>query len=407
MWRIAARNVARNRRRSALSGLVIAAGVAALMIANGYNRFTFWGLNEVATSQYGHLQIARPAYWENRGELRDRLLDGPTLARLIEVVRQYPGVESAHPLLSVSGLVGNAANSTVFVAEGSPPGAEFASAGSAVREGRRLLAGDKERVLLGTQLARALGVELGDWVTVFTSTVDGAYNAGNAQVVGLIQTGMAEADSRLAVVPLEDARRLMGTDGADRLAVLLSGDRGKQDAEVERAAAGLQAALRAAGLDVEVRTRAQLATFMRQVRGMYDAIFGFLSVVIFGVVLVSVLESLTLSFFERIREMGTVLALGTGRGALFFQILAEGAILGALGAAAGVALGWGIGEMINHAHLTYVPPTMNEPVPLAVRMGWGTAAAPAVVGLVAALLSGIYPAWAATRIQVVEALRHV
>lgn len=408
MWRIAVRNVLRNRRRSLLAVTIIAVGVAALVLANGYNRFTFWGLQQVATYQYGHLQIARPAYWQNRGDARQRLLDGQTLETLSQVLRGLPEVASFYPMLTVSGLMGTAEASTVFLAEATPPGVEYGSAGASVRAGRRLLPGDQERIVVGAGLAETLGVQVGDWVTLFTATVDGAYNAGNAQIVGLSKTGMAEADSRLATLPLEDARRLVNTDGADRVVVLLEGDPGQADATIEAAAARVRDALAAAGLqDLQVKTRAELATFMNQVKSLYAAIFGFLTVVIFGVVLVAILESLTLSFFERIREMGTVLAMGTSRAQLFVQLVAEGALLGLVGAAVGVALGWGLGDGLNRAHLTYTPPMTSEPVPLGVLLDWGTAAAPAVVGALAAALSAVYPAWIATRIQVVEALRHV
>lgn len=105
--------------------------------------------------------------------------------------------------------------------------------------------------------------------------------------------------------------------------------------------------------------------------------------------------------------MGTVLAIGTSRGQLFLQLLTEGALLGLAGAAVGVVLGWGIGEAVNRAHVTYVPPSMSEPVPLGVLLDGSTAILPVAVGVAAAMLSAVYPAWIATRVQVVEALRHV
>jgi putative ABC transport system permease protein len=116
---------------------------------------------------------------------------------------------------------------------------------------------------------------------------------------------------------------------------------------------------------------------------------------------------MTMSFFERMREIGTIRAIGTKRHEVFLIFLSEGLFLGLLGALAGVGLGWGFGWLINSADLTYVPPSSTMAVPLEVRLVLGNIWAPFLTALLSTLVSTLYPAFRAARTRVVEALRYV
>jgi putative ABC transport system permease protein len=112
---------------------------------------------------------------------------------------------------------------------------------------------------------------------------------------------------------------------------------------------------------------------------------------------------------ERTVEIGTLRAIGLRRGGIRALFICEGLLLGVIGAALGVAISLALAYAVNHSGMTWLPPGRVEPVPLTVRVWgempliWGT-----VVGLiVVAIISAFLPAHRASKLNIVDALRHV
>ncbi|MBE3575112.1 MAG: ABC transporter permease [Firmicutes bacterium] len=400
MFKLALRGILRNRRRTLISLAVIGLGTAALFLTNGYIEFTYLGLEQMSVNQTGHLQVAWPQAWEENGDGQQHLITPVQQKVLAGILRALPQVKEYGGTLSLAGLIGTDRQSTAFVAEATDPA--FAHDPWLLEDGMQLMPGDQERILIGRLMAKSLGAKPGDWLSLLTATADGAYNAASVQVRGTFSTGTAQGDARLAMLPLSFAQRLLNTGGIEKLIIRL--DKTENTARVARE---LARRMKKAGLPLVVKTWQELSTFYRQIRTMYGAIFGFMSLIIFGLVFFSVLEVMTLSFFERMRELGTIMAIGTTRGQVFAQLLSEGAVLGLCGGILGLALGWLLGVGLNGANLTYTPPEMNMPVPLAVHLSAGAAWPPLVIALLSTLASTIYPAWRAARLSIVEALHHV
>jgi putative ABC transport system permease protein len=126
-------------------------------------------------------------------------------------------------------------------------------------------------------------------------------------------------------------------------------------------------------------------------------------------VLFTVVNTMSMSVMERVNEIGTSRALGVRRAGIRRQFVAEGALLGLIGASAGLALGAAIAFAVNRAGLTWTPPMQARPVPLRLlATGMETLVASVWLGLLAlATLAALIPANRAARMQVVDALRHV
>jgi len=413
MFKIALRNVFRNRRRTLLSLLLIALGAASLFVFKGYFDFIHWGMGLEAVSQYGHLQIADPGLWEGTSEGYEYLIDEKELARIVDVLRGDPAFEDYTIRLTFTGLVGTAQKSSVFVAMGVEPGSEIAGFRSLLKEGDDLMPGDQNTVLLGVGLAKALGIGVEDVkplddypgppvVVVMATTVDGQYNARNLFVVGLLETGQPEVDSRLAAVPLSFAQSILNTQSVEKVIVKLKSVEATGPAR-ER----LQRAFDKAGLELEVKTWEELAVFRRQVTDWFEAMYRFLSAAIFILVFSSILEVMTMSFFERMREIGTIRAIGTKRLQVFQMFLTEGLLIGVIGGVLGVGLGWAVGWLVNEAEIYYVPPGRSTEVPLGIRLLLENALTPFMTAVLSTLTSTLYPAWRAARLRVVEVLRYV
>jgi putative ABC transport system permease protein len=143
------------------------------------------------------------------------------------------------------------------------------------------------------------------------------------------------------------------------------------------------------------------------VKNMFDLIFMFLFSIVFIVVLMSIVNTLSMSVMERVREIGTLRALGMRRGGIVSIFAAEGAALGLIGCLLGVVLSVALGSAINFAHLTYTPPASSSAVPLSLAILPATQALTLILLSLVSMIAACWPARRAAHIEIVDALGHV
>jgi putative ABC transport system permease protein len=157
---------------------------------------------------------------------------------------------------------------------------------------------------------------------------------------------------------------------------------------------------------LEVRTWVELNDFYEKTIALYDQQFGFLQLIILGMVLLSVANSVNMSVFERVGEFGTMVALGNRTGHVRRLILAETAMLGVIGSVIGVALGIGLAAAISAIGIPMPPPpNANLGYTGFIRVVPGVLALAFAVGFAATLLAAVLPAMRVSRMPVVDALR--
>ncbi len=399
MFKIALRNVFRNRRRTLLNLLLIALGTAALVLLRGYTQDTFESIKEEFIEGLWHLQITHRGYWEGKFKGYEYIIPEKTAVWLKEKLRSDDEVVAVASQLRLTGLVGTPERSTSFLAIGIEPG-NAPHWTTKVDQGRALNSDDTSKAVISTGLADNLGVGLEDYLVVMTTTVEGVYNAGNLQIVGL-----QKDQQRYAVVHEAFARRMLRTQGAERIYVKLRSDRATEQKREE-----LQKLLADNGhANLEVKRWVDLAEFYQRVREFLGTLFGFVSFVIFILVFFSVLEALTMAFFERMREIGTIRAIGTKRSQVFAMFLGEGVLLGVIGGLFGLGVGVGVGALINSLGLTYMPPVpgADETIPFRIALALNALLEPFVIALASTLISSLYPSWRAGRIVIAQALRYI
>jgi putative ABC transport system permease protein len=405
LLRMAARNVARNRRRSLLTGGVVVFGFAAFALAGGFMAQSLEGLSEgTIRSGMGHLQLADPAVFE--GPAEESLEHGVADAERIEtIVRSDPEVVEVLPRTDFVGLVTGGGRSVPFVGIGLDPAAEarVMDPPKNVTSGRWLEA-DEQGVVLGSGLARALAVDVGGGVTLLAATSDGTLNAVDATVVGLTEVPFKELNDRFLATSSALADGLLAAEGkVSKLVVSL-----REGSDPEAARTRLVARLRENGVELAGRTWVELAAFYRQVRTLYIGIFGFMGIVLVVVVLLATANTMLMAVSERIREIGTLRALGTRPGTVRRMFLLEGVLLGLLGCAVGAVLSLVVREILNHSGIVLPPPPgAARGAPLHVKI-YGAAYLLGVVSMATTLLLASYiPARRASRIPIVDALTHV
>ena len=398
------RNLARNKRRTAAMLGVIGVGTTALLLAGGYASATFSGLRDsTIRNGLGHLQIGPPGFASDQPPA---LADGLTnFASLRTSVMELDGVKAAAARVDFTGLASAGDQSVAILGRGVEPSEEYGRAGFMPRmvDGRPVADGASHELIAAAGLARNLGLKVGDRMTLLSATVDGAINGLDTEIVGIYTTGVRELDERSIVVRVDTAQTLLNTDRVSKLVVLLD-----ESGDSATTAAAVRSRLADAGVAADVRTWLQLATFYHQVRGLYSGIFSFLGLIIAGLVVLSAGNAMTMTVMERVREIGTLRALGTGRARVMVMFIAEGLGLGAAGAAAGVAAAGVLATVLSRAGIMMPPPpTFTTGFPLQIDVVPQLYSIVFVVMTATAAIAAVVPAARAARLRITEALAHV
>lgn len=397
------RNIFRNARRTTITVFSIVVGFAAMACFGGFIEFSFEGLREsTIRTQLGHLQIYADGYWKKRvSDLESVLITDPeeVEARIAEL----PGVSTVTHRLTFSGL-GTAGNATVNVSvvgvdlEGEEEFSDF----EILVEGRPLEPDDPEGGLIGEELRNGLGAKVGDWVTVLTSSFDGVINAIDFKVAGVVRSGSSELDSVFVKVPIELAQRARETDKVERIIVLLEDTEDLPELlpRIEEVLAGFDR-------EFEIRRWDELAGFYEAVVALYTGLFRVFAGIVGVVVMFSVANTMTMAVFERTAEIGALRAIGARRSTLVSMFLLEGIGVGLIGSALGVAAAWLLAAAVEATGGIPMPPPpgMTQGFQAYFSITGGVLLSAFAVTMAATLASSVYPAFAASRIRIVEALQ--
>jgi len=404
MVQLAWRNVLRNRRRTGMTLLAIVSGMTGIIVFGGFIEFAFVGLREsVIRTQLGHIQLYKQGYTEH-GLASPYAYLIENFAEIEALVRELPQVQVVTARLTFSGLVSTGETSLPGRGTGIiPEREEVLNTLETIVAGVPLTRQSTLQGVIGHELRKALGVKPGDFLTMLTTTVDGALNGLNFQLIGVGQTDLLEYDSVFVKLPLPEVQALLNTQGVERIVLLL--EHTDQTAAV---AAHLQTRFAALGMPLELKTWEEMAHFYRRVVILYHGIFRVIKVIIAFIVFFSIANTMTMSITERVREIGTLRAMGTKRQGILQLFLLEGFCIGIAGSCLGVLSGVLTAWIINVSGGITIPPPpgMSRGYISLILIVPGVIAYAVLSTVLVAGLSSLLPVLSAVRLQVVEALRH-
>lgn len=403
LWTIAYRDLGRNRRRSVLSLLAVALGLALLMVMNGFIAGIMQdSLQNSIRLRTGHLQLRASSYQEETLSLqaKDLLADPDGLAAR---ARALPEVQAAAPVVWASGILDtldDSAGLQVYGIDTESP--IYAPIRAALVDGTFLTPDDRSGILIGKSLADSMGIGVGQKANLAIVNSDGRPDEGTFTVRGLFATGIPTYDEGAALMPLSKAQAFTGTNRhASAIFILLN-----DQADTDKVAAALR------GPDVAVLTWSDLNQLFVQAFRTGMSFYALLDFIVMLIVAVIIANTLLMSVFERIREMGILAALGMKGRQILQMFLLESASLGLAGIALGLVVGSaGVGYLatrgfaIDDKVATVGGSGIALGTTLYARFVPGTFAALALVMLLIVLLASLYPAWYAARLEPVEALR--
>ena len=357
--KLAARNLLRYRRRTLLTALLITLGVTALLLfvaAAGSFKQTMVG--SITDSMLGHLQIHRKGYTQSIDNLPLNMSLQPNAVNKIEsALKADPDVVAYSLRVKLGAMFSNFTENTSIRLNGIDPVAEDAAL-PGLRQ--RINEGDKSgalvepgKVLIPTLLARGMKVNVGDEVVLVVTNASGSVN-GKTFTVGGILDQITGPGGRDGYIHINDARELLRMDKPEVMEIavrLKSID--THNAVQKRLNAKLDEIRNKEDKPAtELHLWSDLSPFANIVR-MIDLMTLFIRIMLIAIVLVSVMNVMLMAVYERIREIGTLAAIGTQPGKLMAIFLGEGLLLGLVGAAAGITISYALVAFLNVSPLVF------------------------------------------------------
>lgn len=409
---LAARNLLRYRRRTALTSLLIVIGVTAVLVFVAVTgSFKTMMVGQITDSFLGHVQVHRRGYVASIESLPLNMnMLPPLAARARAALEASPAVTAWSPRIKFGAMFSNFTETTSIRANGIDPEREaevvplLAGRRLDGRRGGALL--ERGEILVPDLVARGLQVKAGDTVVLIATNRDGSVNGKTFAIRGTLESATGPG-GRDGYVHIDDARELLRLDSEEITEIAV---RAKSIARVEALAEELAAALSgdadgAGRPALEVHPWQRLSPFA-SIANMIDLLTVSIKALLVAIVLVAVMNVMMMAVYERIREIGTIAAIGTPPGRILRLFLAEGLLLGVAGTLAGAAL-----SVVAVRVLAAVRPTFNfgqaQGLVLAPELAAGDIGVVAAMVIAVAIVASAQPAWKASRMDPIEALRHV
>jgi ABC-type lipoprotein release transport system permease subunit len=398
LFKLAYRNLGRNKTRSLLSALAVGIGMALLLLMASVLEGEMRGaLDNTIRLQSGHLQIRPESYEEGKLSLKwEDLIAEP--GQIVEKLHSLPQVVVATPRLVASTILTSGDESKSAQILGiDPDSAANQPFQDGMLAGEFLQADDREGILAGNLLAEKLNLEVGDRVNLLVTTSNGDVNEQLFTVRGIFTTRTPGFDEGTIFMPLAKAQTITSTENhASTIFVLL------QDRDL---AEPVEQALQSN--NYQILTWREQNQFVVQFEDYAGVFLIFLYLIVLGITATVVTNTLVMAVFERTREIGILAAIGMkGRG-IMAQFLAEAALLATGGVIGGLMIGSAMvayfnvnGFYIGNMGITgvlfeeriYAYLTPNN----AITLG--------IVTYIITLIASLYPARLAARMEPVEAL---
>lgn len=408
MWiflKLAARNLLRNKRRSAITFIAIGLGLVLVLFFYGFiqgvdKQFT----DNFIKAQTGHIQIHAQGYQE-----KARLMPLDIAIRdyqsVVQKLQELPPVKDIFPRLRFPVIVSTGSESLGVLGLGFDPQAERDGViATKIAQGEYF--SDKSGyALIGAQLAQDLHVGIGDLLTLVATTAKGALNSIDVEVKGIFATGYSQIDNSVVALALPDAQRLLRMAGqvTEITMMLTDADQAESVAQTIRE--------RFSDDGLEVQTWKELGAAIFELLAARRQLMAVISFVVILIAALGIVNTMLMSVFERTREIGTLMALGMTPGEIRLLFLLESALLGAAGGLMGSAVGGVLLKYFATVGVTFTQTSQFINLPVGTtfyaEFSWGTIVLFFALAQVVAVLAALYPAYIASKQEPVQALRHV
>jgi putative ABC transport system permease protein len=356
----------------------------------------------------GQLQVHRKGYLASIENLPLNLnLKLQAYQKLEGILTNQPEVDAFSPRIKFGGMFSTFVETTNIRLNGVYPDRELKAvpllASRVTNGGNKTL--QKGDIWIPELLAKSMKVNTGDTVVIIATNKDGSVNGKQFKVAGVLES-VTGPGGRDGYIHIEDAMEVLRMEEMEisEIAIRLK-DFNKVIAFTGRLEGLLSKEVSKQGTSIyEVHSWEQISPFYNIAR-MIDIMTFFIKIMLIAIVLISIMNVMIMAVYERIREIGTIAAIGTLPGKILSMFVVEGFCLGLVGAIAGTILGLIIMVIINHSGMTFkfgrqilaVSATIN---PVEILMI-------SAIVIFISVIASLQPALKASRMEPIKALRHV
>jgi putative ABC transport system permease protein len=405
--KLAWRNVWRNKRRTVLTLLTIIVGSGIILFQNaiakgGHDQM----IEDAVATNAGHIQIHEKGYWDNR--TIDYAFQPD--AKLFDALKNDKRISGFSQRIHADGLLSYKDSTAGVMIQGVDPDSEKSISNlhtKILKGGRYLAPADKNNIVMGMTLAKNLEANVGSTITMISQGFDGSIAAERLTIVGLFKSGNPEYDQGLILMPLNLAKETFGMMGyIHSIAVRL-----KSSSDTDSIKEYIKKYVDTKS--TEILGWDGLMPEMVQFIVMDNVNAYIFDFILFMIVAFGILNTIHMSIFERTREFGVMLSIGTTPRQVIGIVLSESLFVTILGIIGGMGLGYAV------CYYFYINPIdfstySNEMAVLSINMLIMPADATFLNGMVTTLITllscvlfSIFPARKAAKLNPIDAIRHL
>ena len=407
LMKIAVRNLFRYKRRTLLTSSLIAFGVILVIVFGGLAiSFKTQMIGTLTNTALGDLQIHRKGYVESiDNQPLNLILTGRRLSEVEGALKQNPSVAAYSPRIKFGAMISNYAQTSNIRLSAVYPEMENKTCPGLVSRVKGTITDPDQfirpgELLVPDNLMKGLGLKVGDEIVLVATNKDGSVNGIPVRIGAVIESVLGPG-GKDGYMHIDDAKTLLRMDEAEIVEVavhLKDFDRlGAVSLELKKTMVTPES-------DLEVHTWEQLSPFASIAR-IVDLLILVVKFILISIVMVSILNIMTMSVYERIGEIGTIAAIGTRPSRILSMFLMEGFAMGLMSTVVGLVVGLGLLWLMNLAPIDFTFGMMQ--VSLAPRIPEGEVILVTVIVMLVSIFASLQPAYKASRMEPVDALGHV
>jgi putative ABC transport system permease protein len=407
--KISIRNLLRYKRRTLLTASLITIGVLFVLVFVAVSSsFKNMMVGQITDSFLGHIQVHKKGYVASIDTLPLTMnLNSKAFKKVTDALEGIPEIEAYSARIKFGGMFSNFVETTNVRLNGVNPEDELRAVplfSTRIIDGEKTI--KKDEILVPELIAKGMKVKVGDTVVVVATNRDGSVNGKQFRVGGIIESATGPG-GRDGYIHIGDAMEVLRMEGKEISEIALRLTDFDKLHEVHNELSNiLSKEVNKQGKPAfEVHTWEKLSPFYN-IAKMIDIMTFFIKLMLIAIVLISIMNVMIMAVYERIREIGTIAAIGTMPGKILSMFVLEGFSLGILGALLGNTLGIGIISILNIAKITFdfgrstgliLSPTIDLIDVLIIS----------VIVIAVSVLASLQPAFKASRMEPIKALRSV
>jgi putative ABC transport system permease protein len=405
IFKISYRNLKRNHRRTLLTASLITLGVVFVLVYSALSSsFKSYMIGQITDSSMGHIQIHKKGYVASVENLPlDRNLNAKAIEYLEEFLNRSEYIESYSYRIKFGATFSNFVNTTNIRLNAIDPQKEFATL-PALKE-RLVDFSELYRggIIVPELIAKGMSVKKDDPIVLVANNKKGSVNGINLKVAGLVER-ISGPGGRDGYIHIDDAKKILRIKGVEVSEIVI---RLKDNSQLQKAYKDLSPILNKLNQKgkpaFEIHTWQKLSPFYNIVK-MLDVMNIAIEIILISIVLISILNVMIMSVYERVKEIGTISAMGTPPKIIIKLFLTEGLLLGVLGAVVGAIISILIVLGLDAMQISYSfgreSDLILEPV-LSIK----DVLLVSLIVIVISLIASIIPARKASKLNPVDALR--